>query len=87
MGYVHELIKMGANAIIADPHRVIIAGPTSLSGQEIKSLDLRAGATLVIAGLVAEGETILHDAEVIDRGYENLEVRLKAIGAEIKRVN
>lgn len=86
LGYVNELIKMGANAIVADPHRVIISGPTPLYGQEIKSLDLRAGATLVIAGLVAEGETVLHDAEMIDRGYENIEVRLKAIGAEIKRI-
>lgn len=87
MGYVHELIKMGANAIVADPHRVIISGPTPLYGQEIKSLDLRAGATLVIAGLVAEGETVIQDAEVIDRGYEYLDTRLKALGANIARVD
>lgn len=87
MGYVHELIKMGANAIIADPHRVILTGPTPLYGQEIKSLDLRAGATLVIAGLVAEGETVIHEAEVIDRGYEDIEGRLGALGAKIKRAD
>lgn len=87
MGYVHELIKMGANAIVADPHRVIITGPTPLYGQEIKSLDLRAGATLVIAGLLAEGETIIHEAEIIDRGYERIEARLKALGATIERVS
>ncbi len=86
MGYVHELIKMGANAIVADPHRVIVSGPTPLYGQEIKSLDLRAGATLVIAGLIAEGETIIHDAEVIDRGYEDIEGRLQKIGATIKKI-
>ncbi len=57
MGYVNELVKMGANAVICDPHRVLVTGPTPLNGQEIRSLDLRAGATLVIAGLLAEGET------------------------------
>jgi len=70
MGYVNELAKMGANAIIADPHRVIITGPTPLYGQDIKSLDLRAGATLIIAGLIATGQTTINQAEVIDRGYE-----------------
>lgn len=87
MGYVNELIKMGANAIVADPHRVIVSGPTPLYGQEIKSLDLRAGATLIIAGLVAEGETIINDAEIVDRGYEDIEGRLKGLGARIERVD
>jgi len=86
LGYVQELIKMGANAIVADPHRVIITGPTPLYGQEIKSFDLRAGATLIIAGLIAEGETIINEAEIVDRGYENIEERLSALGARIKRV-
>lgn len=86
MGYAQELVKMGANAIVADPHRVVITGPTPLYGREIKSLDLRAGATLVIAGLVAEGETVINEAEVIDRGYERLDEKLKALGADIKRI-
>lgn len=85
LGYVHELIKMGANATICDPHRVLISGPTPLYGQEIRSLDLRAGATLVIAALVAQGQTVLHGAELIDRGYEALAERLRAIGADIER--
>ena len=86
MGYIQELIKMGANAIVADPHSVIINGPTPLYGQEIRSFDLRAGATLIIAGLIAQGETIINQAEVVDRGYEKIEERLNSLGAEIKRV-
>jgi len=86
LGYVNELIKMGANAVICDPHRVLISGPTPLYGQEIRGLDLRAGATLVIAGLIARGETILHGAEIIDRGYEDLDERLRALGADIVRM-
>lgn len=84
MGYVNELIKMGANAVIADPHRVIITGPTPLRGTEIRSLDLRAGATMVLAGLIAEGETVIHDAEMVYRGYEILDERLRELGAEIE---
>lgn len=86
LGYTNELVKMGANAIIADPHRVIITGPTPLRGTEIRSLDLRAGATMVLAGLIAEGETIIHDAEMVYRGYERLDDRLQALGASITRL-
>ena len=85
LGYINELIKMGANAVVCDPHRVLITGPTPLYGQEIRGLDLRAGACLVIAGLVAKGETVLYGAEIIDRGYENLDGRLRAVGADIAR--
>jgi len=87
LGYIQELIKMGANAIIADPHRVIITGPTPLYGQEIKSFDLRAGATLIIAGMIAQGITIINDAQLVDRGYEKLDERLNKLGAKIKRIN
>ena len=86
-GHITELIKMGANAIVTSPHRVIINGPTPLYGTEIKTPDLRAGATLIIAGLVAQGETVINQAEIIDRGYERIEERLSQIGAEIKRVD
>lgn len=86
LGYIQELTKMGANAIIADPHRVIITGPTPLYGQEIKTPDLRAGATLIIAGLIAHGQTIINQAEIIDRGYEKIDERLAKLGAKIKRV-
>lgn len=86
LGYIPELIKMGANAVLCDPHRVLVTGPTPLYGQEIRSFDLRAGAAMIIAGLIASGETIIHDAEIIDRGYERIEERLRALGADILRV-
>ncbi len=86
LGYINELIKMGANAVICDPHRVLITGPTPLCGREITSFDLRAGATLILAGLIAEGETLIHDAQIVDRGYERIEEKLSALGANIKRI-
>jgi UDP-N-acetylglucosamine 1-carboxyvinyltransferase len=84
--YVDELNQMGAKITICDPHRVLIAGPTPLYGAKIKTCDLRAGATMIIAALVAEGKSQLVGANEIDRGYEKIEERLQKIGAEIKRV-
>lgn len=86
LGYLNELAKMGAKAQILDEHNAEIIGPSNLKGCEINSLDLRAGATLIIAGLIAEGETVLRAAENIDRGYEKIDERLRALGADIKRV-
>ena len=86
LGYVNELNKMGANAMILDPHRAIIVGPTALRGAELKSLDIRAGMTMLIAGLVAEGETTILDAQIIDRGFEKIDERLRQVGAKIERV-
>ena len=84
--YLNELVFMGANAEILDPHRAIFIGPTPLKGKQVKSLDIRAGAALVIAGLVAEGETIIYEAEKIERGYEDLDQRLKKLGARIEKI-
>lgn len=86
LNYAAELQKMGANALVADPHRVVITGPTPLYGREIRSFDLRAGATLIIAGLIASGETVISEIEVVDRGYERLDQRLRSVGARITRV-
>ncbi|MBI4128774.1 MAG: UDP-N-acetylglucosamine 1-carboxyvinyltransferase [Parcubacteria group bacterium] len=83
--YVDELMKMGAHALVMDPHRVLVTGPTPLYGRDITSLDIRAGATLVLAGLIAEGATVINDIGKIDRGYERLEDRLRALGADIRR--
>lgn len=83
--YLKELKDMGANVEIFDPHRALIIGPTSLFGKEVESLDIRAGISLIIAGLIAEGKTIINEAEKIDRGYERIEEKLKNLGAEIER--
>jgi len=84
--YLEDLNKMGANIIFCDPHRAIVKGSTKLQGIEIPSSDLRAGAALVIAGLIARGETVLGNIYQIDRGYEHIEERLQKLGADIKRV-
>jgi len=84
--YLEELNKMGADIIFCDPHRAIINGPTHLKGIEVPSLDLRAGAALIIAGLVAQGTTVINNAYQVDRGYEKIEERLQKLGADIKRV-
>lgn len=85
MYFVDRLIKMGADITVADPHRVIVVGPSQLHGELIPSPDIRAGGALVLAALVAEGESVVEHAEVIDRGFENLEEKLTALGAKIRR--
>lgn len=87
MFFVDRLIKMGANIIVADPHRIIINGPTPFYPRHSSSPDIRAGAALVIASLAAKGESTIDMAEIIDRGYENLEQRLIGLGADIKRIS
>lgn len=84
--YLEELNKMGANIIFCDPHRAIVIGPTKLTGIKIPSPDLRAGAALLIAGLIAEGKTTIENIYQIDRGYERIEERLQKLGLDIKRV-
>ena len=83
--YINELNKMGANAIICDPHRALITGPTPLYGQTITSFDLRAGATLIIAALLAKGQSVIEKIDQVDRGYEKIEERLRNLGADIRR--
>jgi UDP-N-acetylglucosamine 1-carboxyvinyltransferase len=84
--YLEELNKMGADIIFCDPHRAIIYGPTNLTGIEFSSPDLRAGAALITAGLVAKGKTTINNIYQIDRGYERIEERLQHLGADIKRM-
>lgn len=86
MKYIEELNRMGSDAFVCDPHRALITGPTKLIGKEITSFDLRAGATLVIAALIANGTSVINNAYQVDRGYENIEERLRKIGANIKRI-
>ncbi len=84
--FVDQLSTMGANIVICDPHRVIVIGPAKLFGKKLSSPDLRAGITMLIAGMIAEGKTIIENIYQIDRGYEKIEERLAKIGAKIKRV-
>ena len=84
--YVHELRKMGADIEIVDPHRAFVFGPTSLNGLSIESWDIRAGACLIIAGLMAEGKTTIKNIFQVDRGYEKIEEPLQKLGADIKRI-
>ena len=85
--YLHasEMVRMGAN-ISVDGRRAVVRGPAQLSGTTVQASDLRASAGLVLAGLVARGETIIDRVYHLDRGYENIEEKLKGIGAEIRRV-
>ncbi len=85
MYFVDRLIQMGANAIVCDPHRVVISGKTRLSPQSLSSPDIRAGMALIIAALCAKGVSEIHNAAIIDRGYEKMEIKLQSIGAEIER--
>ncbi len=77
---------MGANIIMCDPHRIVVNGPTPLYGNKVESPDLRAGIALILAALIAEGESEIDNIYQIDRGYENIEGRLAKLGARIKRV-
>ena len=82
--YVNELRKLGAR-IVTGGDLVIIEGPTHLAGSAVRALDIRAGAAVVVAGLAAEGETTVHGIGHLDRGYADLEPRLRALGAQIER--
>lgn len=86
MFFADYLNGMGANIIIADPHRVIVNGPTKLHGAKLYAPDLRAGMAYVAAGLAATGTTTVEAIEHIDRGYPNIEATLQALGAKITRV-
>ncbi|MDH4358538.1 MAG: UDP-N-acetylglucosamine 1-carboxyvinyltransferase [Candidatus Berkelbacteria bacterium] len=83
--YLNQLEKMGVRVKIIDVHRAQIEGPCRLRSTKIESLDLRAGITLLIAALIAEGETVIQGAEIIDRGYEKVEEKLRNLGADIER--
>lgn len=85
--YTDALNQMGAKIIMCDPHRVIVQGPTNLFGRRLISPDIRAGIALVIASLIAKGESVIENIYQIDRGYESIEKRLLDIEGNIKRLN
>ena len=82
--YVDELVRMGAD-IRTEDHYAVVRGVERLSGAPVRAHDIRAGAALVVAGLGAEGETVVADAHHIDRGYDRFVEKLQALGADVER--
>ena len=87
--FVDKLIDMGAQIILCDPHRATVIGLNrehQLKGISMTSPDIRAGVSLLIAALSANGKSVIHNIEQIDRGYQDIEIRLNNIGADIRRI-
>jgi UDP-N-acetylglucosamine 1-carboxyvinyltransferase len=86
--FVDKLVYMGARVVLCDPHRCLIQGPSQLQGEmeRITSPDIRAGMALLLAALCAEGTTVIRQVGQIDRGYENVDGKLRELGAKIERV-
>ncbi|MEP6551396.1 MAG: UDP-N-acetylglucosamine 1-carboxyvinyltransferase [Gemmatimonadales bacterium] len=85
--FVDKLIGMGARIVLCDPHRAVISGPSPLKGGTVESPDIRAGMAMLLAALAAEGPSTIHNVGQIERGYERIDERLRAFGAEIERVD
>lgn len=83
--FVDRLIAMGARIILCDPHRAVVVGPSALNGETLFSPDIRAGMALLIAALCARGQSVIQNIGQIDRGYERIETKLQALGAQIQR--
>ncbi len=86
LGFAEDLVTMGANIRMLDAHRIIVKGPSVLKGRELYGPDLRAGLAFVIAGIVGKGESRIHNVYYIDRGYEEIDKKLRSIGVDIKRI-
>ncbi len=84
--FVDKLVSMGARVIVCDPHRAVVSGPSRLHGERLSSPDIRAGMALLIAALCADGTSEIANIREIDRGYERIDERLRALGARIERV-
>jgi len=85
MFFVDDLIQMGANIFIADPHRVIVSGPTQLHADTLFCKDIRAGVSVILAALIAKGKSEIRNIKMVERGYENIDERFNALGANITR--
>ena len=86
MFWVDRLVAMGARIVLCDPHRAVVVGPSKLHAATIASPDIRAGMSLLIAALCADGESVIQNVHQIDRGYERIDERLRQLGAQIERV-
>ena len=84
--HVNELLRLGAD-IRVDGHTAVVRGVPQLSGAPVMATDLRASASLILAGLVADGETVIDRIYHLDRGYENIEAKLSGLGARIRRIS
>jgi len=85
--FVDKLIGMGARIVLCDPHRAVISGPSPLKGGVVESPDIRAGMAMLLAALAAEGTSTIHNVGQIERGYERIDERLRALGADIERLD
>ena len=85
MFFTDSLISMGASIILCDPHRIVVVGPSQLYGTQLESPDVRAGMSLLIASLAAKGTSTIYNIRQIDRGYERVDDKLRALGARITR--
>jgi UDP-N-acetylglucosamine 1-carboxyvinyltransferase len=85
--FVDKLVGLGARLVLCDPHRVVVSGPSRLRGGVVESPDIRAGMAILLAALAAEGESVIHNIGQIDRGYERIDERLRALGAQIERLD
>ena len=85
--FVDKLIGMGAQIVLCDPHRAVISGPSPLRGGVVESPDIRAGMAMVLAALAADGISTIHNIGQIERGYEQIDTRLRALGADLERVD
>jgi UDP-N-acetylglucosamine 1-carboxyvinyltransferase len=83
--FVDKLVAMGARIILCDPHRAVVSGPARLTGARLESPDIRAGMAMLIASLAAHGVSTIGNVGQIDRGYERIDERLRAVGAQIER--
>ena len=86
MFFIDKLVNMGAQIVLCDPHRSIVQGPTTLYAETMDSPDIRAGMSMVLAALAANGESVIRNVGQIDRGYEKIDKKLRALGARIERV-
>jgi UDP-N-acetylglucosamine 1-carboxyvinyltransferase len=87
MYFTDKLVSMGARIILCDPYRCLVQGPTRLQGEQLESPDIRAGMSLLLAALCAEGQSVIRNIAQIERGYERIDEKLKALGAKIERVS
>ena len=86
MFFIDKLVNMGAHIVLCDPHRSIVQGPTPLFGEKLESPDIRAGMSMVLAALTAQGPSEIRNVSQIDRGYERFDEKLRALGARIERI-